>query len=360
MILQCSQCLSGKKSFVTHLLFNRLSYVPFKNRQVINIKELTYVFTLLSNSYPMKKTILFLLIAFVAATALAQNTVIPVWPVQIPGEIKTSAYYEVVFYINNSPRYARVTNPTLTVFPAPADKNTGAAVVICPGGGYARLASDHEGIRVANWFNSIGVSAFVLKYRLPHDSIMQDKSVGPMQDVQEAIRIVRRSTARYGINPAKIGVIGFSAGGHLASTAATHFQEKAYTVIDTVSARPDFAVLVYPVISMSDITHKGSRENLIGKNPTAAQVARFSNELQVTPQTPPVFLVHASDDKTVPVQNSINFYLACIQNKVPAEMHIYEKGGHGFGLATDVNSSQSNWPDALAAWLKMKGIISNK
>ncbi len=292
-----------------------------------------------------------------ASNPLAQNTEIKVWPVKVPGEIKTATYKEQVVYTKNSPRYSKVTNPTLTVFQAPADKNTGAAVVICPGGGYRHLAFDHEGIQVAKYFNSLGVSAFVLKYRLPSDSIMQDKSVGPMQDIQEAIRIVRRSAAQYGINTNKVGVIGFSAGGHLASTAATHFQEKVYEVSDTTSARPDFAVLVYPVISMGKFVHKGSRDNLIGKKPTKEQDTRFSNELQVTTQTPPVFIVHASDDKTVPVQNSINFYLSCIQNKVPAEMHIYEKGGHGFGLATGVPSTQSEWTKALAAWLKIQRMI---
>ncbi|MFT3751807.1 MAG: alpha/beta hydrolase [Paludibacter sp.] len=306
----------------------------------------------------MKKTLLFLLVLF-CNSLFSQNQVLKVWPGLIPGEIKSETYKEKKTGSNDAIHYSKVTVPTLTVFPAKSGNNCGAAMVICPGGGYRQLAFDHEGIKVAQYFNNLGISAFVLKYRLPSDSIMQDKSVAPMQDVQEAIRLVRRSASQYGIDPNKVGVIGFSAGGHLASTAATHFQEKVYNLTDTTSARPDFAVLVYPVITMGTLCHKGSRENLLGKNPTPEQIARFSNELQVTPQTPPVFIVHASDDKTVPVQNSINFYLACLQNKVPAEMHLYQKGGHGFGLAAGISATQAEWPQALAAWLKSLKITNN-
>jgi Esterase/lipase len=297
---------------------------------------------------------------FICATLFAQNLIIQVWPDKIPGELKSASYSEFIVPGNKALLYTKVTQPTLTVFPASKDNNTGAAVIICPGGGYKILSFEHEGIQVAKYFNSIGLTAFVLKYRLPHDSIMLDKSVGPLQDVQEAIRIVRRNAIKYGIQPSKIGIVGFSAGGHLASTAATHFQEKVYDVSDSTSARPDFAVLVYPVITMGELTHKGSRDNLLGKNPAKDQIARFSNELQVNSQTPPVFLVHASDDRTVPVKNSLMFYESCIANKVSAEMHIYEKGGHGFGLATGVQSSQSQWPVKLAAWLKNQGIIERK
>lgn len=293
-------------------------------------------------------------------TILAQNTVIKIWQNKIPGEIKSSSYSEFIVPGNKALLYTKVTNPTLTFFEAPKKTNTGAAVIICPGGGYRILSFDQEGIQVAKYFNSIGISAFVLKYRLPHDSIMEDKSVGPLQDAQEAIRIVRRNAVKYGIQPSKIGIVGFSAGGHLASTAATHFQEKVYDVSDSTSARPDFAVLVYPVITMGELTHKGSHDNLLGKNPSKEQIARFSNELQVNAQTPPIFLVHASNDRTVSVLNCIHFYEACIRNNVSAEMHIYEKGGHGFGLATGVQSSQSQWPLAMAAWLKNQGVIVGK
>jgi acetyl esterase/lipase len=184
---------------------------------------------------------------------------------------------------------------TLTVFLTQKENNTGAAVIICPGGGYKILS-----------------------------------------------------------------FVGFSAGGHLASTAATHFQEKVYEVSDSTSAHPDFAVLVYPVITMGELTHKGSRDNLLGKNPTKEQIARFSNELQVNVKTPPVFLVHSSDNKTVPVKNSLMFYESCILNDVSAEMHIYEKGGHGFGMASGIEKSHSQWPVALIAWLKNQRIISSK
>jgi acetyl esterase/lipase len=203
----------------------------------------------------------------------------------------------------------------------------------------------------------MGVSAFVLKYRLPSDAIMKDKSVGPLQDVQEAIRIVRRNAKDWNINPRKIGIMGFSAGGHLASTASTHFTDKVYEVKDTTSARPDFSILIYPVISMDTaITHRGSRDNLIGKNPSKEQVVRFSNELQVNSNTPPAFLVHATDDNTVPVQNSMNYLLALKKNKVPGELHIYEKGGHGFGLGANKGTA-AEWPNACKSWLKVKGLL---
>lgn len=185
---------------------------------------------------------------------------------------------------------------------------------------------------------------------------MQDKSIGPLQDAQEAIRIARRNAKEWGLNPNKIGIMGFSAGGHLASTASTHFNDKVYEPKDTTSARPDFSILIYPVITMADNTHKGSRENLLGKTPSQDLVNSFSNELQVTKETPPAFLIHATDDNTVPAQNSINYFLALKKNGVPAELHIYEKGGHGFGLGRS-NGTESTWPEACKNWLKARGLL---
>ncbi|HEY4786004.1 MAG TPA: alpha/beta hydrolase [Bacteroidales bacterium] len=287
-----------------------------------------------------------------------QEKIVKVWPGKIPGAIDNPSYKEETIYVDQkSPRISKVTDPTLTCYFAPKDKANGAAVIICPGGGYTRLAIDHEGYQVAAWFNELGVTAFVLKYRLPSDAIMQDKSIGPLQDAQEAIRILRRNAKEWGINPEKVGIIGFSAGGHVASTASTHFDDKVYDVTDNTSARPDFSILVYPVISMdSVITHRGSRDNLLGKKPSEELVKRFSNELQVTKNTPPTFLVHATDDHTVPVLNSINYLLALRKNGVPGELHIYEKGGHGFGLGRS-KGTESTWPEACKNWLKARGIL---
>ncbi len=250
---------------------------------------------------------------------------------------------------DNVTRISGVSIPSLTVF-IPEHTN-GRAVIICPGGGYARLAFDKEGTRVATELNKWGIVAFVLKYRLPNDTFNIDKSTAPLQDAQQAIRLVRKNAATWGIDKNKIGIMGFSAGGHLASTAATHFSFKADpTNTDTISVRPDFAILLYPVISFdSSIYHKGAKINLIGNNASADKIRFYSNELQVTPQTPPVFIVHAGDDGTVPVENSVRFYQAFIKNKVAVEMHLYPKGGHGFGMYN--KTTNDNWMDRLQNWL---------
>lgn len=201
----------------------------------------------------------------------------------------------------------------------------------------------------------MGITALVLKYRLPDNSIMIDKSIGPLQDAQEAMRIVRRKAKEWHINPDKIGIMSFSAGGHLASILSTHFSEKVYEPKDTTSARPDFSLLIYPVISMdSSLTHKGSRDMLLGQIPSREQVKRFSNELQVTLQTPPAFLVHSLDDNVVPVQNIINYALALKKFNIPCELHIYETGGHGYGLGRSTDT-ESSWPEACRKWLKVRG-----
>jgi pectinesterase len=250
---------------------------------------------------------------------------------------------------DNVTRISKISNPTITVFRP--QKPNGKAVVICPGGGYALLAFDKEGTRVAEEFVKWGVTAFVLKNRLPDDSINIDKSLAPLQDAQQAIRLVRNNAKEFGVDRNKIGIMGFSAGGHLASTAATHFNFKAdANNNDTTSARPDFAILIYPVISFdSTIFHRGSRNNLIGANPSIEKTDFFSNELQVTITTPPTFLVHASDDGAVPVENSVRFYKACVKNKVPVEMHLYPKGGHGFGMYN--RTTEDNWMERLKNWL---------
>ncbi|MCB1018876.1 MAG: alpha/beta hydrolase [Acidobacteria bacterium] len=246
--------------------------------------------------------------------------------------------------------------PTLGIYLP--ERPIGTAVVICPGGGYRNLAMDHEGDQIARWYNSLGIAAFVLKYRLGpkyHHPV-------ELSDVQRAIRIVREGAWRYGVRPDRIGVMGFSAGGHLASTAATHFDAgdaNAKDPIDRVSSRPDFAVLCYPVISLtSEYTHKGSRTNLLGENPDAALAESLSNEKQITPETPPTFLWHTNEDTAVPAENSVMFYLGLRKAGVPAELHIFEHGRHGMGLAwTDRVLGQ--WPDLLANWLYSRGLLTD-
>lgn len=284
--------------------------------------------------------------AYAAFTKKAQPE-IPLYKI-VPNN-KPVAEKENFTVRDNVTRIAKVSNPTLTVF-KPAKPN-GKSVIICPGGGYLILAFDKEGTRVAEEFNKWGVTAFVLKYRLPDDSINVERSLAPLQDAQQAIRLVRNNAKEFGVDKNKIGIMGFSAGGHLASTAATHFNFKAdASNSDTTSARPDFAILIYPVISFdSTFGHKGSRNNLIGANATKEKTDFYSNELQVTATTPPVFLIHAGDDATVPVENSIRFYQACIKNKVPAELHLYPKGGHGFGMYN--KTTDDNWMERLKNWL---------
>jgi acetyl esterase/lipase len=252
--------------------------------------------------------------------------------------------------------------PTLTVYlPAP-EKATGAAVVICPGGGYGALAVDHEGHQVAQWLNSFGVAGFILKYRHRNSGAGYGHPA-PIQDAQRAVRTVRNRAAEWGVDPERIGILGFSAGGHLASTAATHFHESFNEVIDEIdqaSPRPDFAVLIYPVISFSEpFTHAGSRRNLLGAEPDPSLVEKMSNDKQVTTETPPAFLIHTWEDSGVPPENSIAFYLALRKAKVPAEMHLFLKGAHGFGLGKDRGAVQA-WPKLCEEWMAQSGLLRKR
>jgi len=250
-----------------------------------------------------------------------------------------------------------IDKPSITPYLVKQGPATGTAVVVCPGGGYSHLAMDHEGDQVARWLNSLGVSAFVLKYRLG------PKYHHPIElgDAQRAIRTVRAKAAEYRVMPDRIGIMGFSAGGHLASTAGTHFDAgdaAAADPIDRMSSRPDFLILGYPVISFTTpYTHKGSLQSLLGNNPDPKLVESLSNELQVTAQTPPTFLFHTTTDGTVPVENSVLFYLALRKAGVPAEMHIYERGPHGVGLAP-LDETLSSWPARLANWLRVHGWLN--
>ncbi len=226
-----------------------------------------------------------------------------------------------------------ITEATLTVYPAP--KPNGQAIVACPGGGYAGIAVSHEGHDMAAWFNAQGITYAVLHYRMPNGNVRI-----PLSDAQQAIRVMRGRAKEWDIK--SLGIMGASAGGHLACTAATHF---------TPETRPDFQVLFYPVVTMGEKTHQGSRKNLLGESPSAEQINLFSNEKQVTPQTPPAFIMHSTDDKTVPVINSVNYYLALVQNGVSATMHLYPIGGHGWGYR-DNFLYKTRWTGELEKWLR--------
>lgn len=295
------------------------------------------------------KNFIILMTSFMFTKAVGQNnTEMPLYKNGVPNSIAAKNKENSTFK-DNITRIAKVSVPSITVF-KPAHPN-GKAVIICPGGAYAILAFDKEGTRVAEELNKWGITAFVLKYRLPDDTTMVDRSVAPLQDAQQAIRSIRGNANHWGVNANQIGIMGFSAGGHLAATAATHFNFIADpSNSDTTSARPDFAILVYPVISFdSSITHKGSRNNLIGAVASAKTTDFFSIDLQVTKNTPPSFLVHAGDDTGVKVDNSVRFYMACLKNKVSAEMHLYPKGGHGFGMNNA--TTDDNWLERLKNWM---------
>ncbi len=286
------------------------------------------------------------------AMTFCQSDVVPLWPEGIPNhqsaeELETAQRGDILWI-------EKVQEPTLEIF-LPTKKNaTGRAVVICPGGGYSGLAYDWEGTDVAKWWNSKGVAAFVLKYRLPKNKSVVIGHKAPLQDAQRAMRIVRQNAEEWNLSEEKIGVMGFSAGGHLASTLGTHYDvvdAELSSVLDSVSARPDFMVLVYPVITFrSPHTHSGSKNNLVGKDAEQAMIDHYSNELHVDDDTPPTFIVHSSDDEAVPVENSLLMYESLLKVGVQTEMHLYPIGGHGFGMAIGKGRLQS-WTNRLSDWM---------
>jgi acetyl esterase/lipase len=247
--------------------------------------------------------------------------------------------------------------PNLTVYSPSEDKATGTAIIVCPGGGYERLSIDKEGKAVAQWLNTLGVTAFVLDYRHAGKGYHYP---APLEDAQRAVRLVRTNAAKWKVNPSRIGIMGFSAGGHLASTVGTHFDAgnpNAEDAVDRASCRPDFMVLCYAVISLNTTyTHQGSKKNLLGDHPDPELVQNLSNDTQVTADTPPTFLFCTNADTTVPAENSVLFYLALRRAKVPAELHIYQQGAHGLGLAPN-DPVLSTWKDRLADWLKVRGLL---
>jgi acetyl esterase/lipase len=288
-----------------------------------------------------------------SANSLMAQEVLPLYPGSIPGAKPTPADYQenTVIREGKGASITKVSVPTLTVYQPAKDKSNGTSVIICPGGGYAALAIGHEGYDVAERFASIGVTAFVLKYRLPNDAIMEDRALAPLQDVQQAMYLVRRDAAKWGVNPSKIGVMGFSAGGHLASSLTVHYNDVKIEYSENkelLSLRPDFSILLYPVISFMESAHAGSVRNLAGDSEALKDY--FSNDRHVNEETPPTFMVHANDDRSVPVQNSILFNQALVKAKVKSELHIYQAGGHGFGLKN--KTTKEDWFKTLENWMR--------
>ncbi|HWQ54885.1 MAG TPA: alpha/beta hydrolase [Bryobacteraceae bacterium] len=292
----------------------------------------------------MKTLILLLAVCAGAAAQRPPAQKLPLellWPGGAPGAVGTE----------------EADKPSLTIYLPPEGRAIGAGVVVCPGGGYAHLAVDHEGDQIARWLNSFGVAAFVLRYRIAP----RYHHPAPIQDAQRAIRTVRARAREWQVMPDRIGIWGFSAGGHLASTAGTHFDGGNAVDADTIerqSSRPDFMILSYPVIVFgSEYTHRGSMRNLLGDNPDPKLVESYSNDKQVTPRTPPTFLFHTNEDKGVPAENSVLFYLALRKAGVPAEMHIFERGPHGVGLAP-FDQTLSAWSGRLADWFRTRGLLT--
>jgi acetyl esterase/lipase len=305
--------------------------------KIIRLAALALALVLISGVLPLAPSA-----ARAADAPAAGPQTYPLWPEGVPGAKGNDADKDV---------------PTMTVYLAPADKATGASVVICPGGGYGHLAMDHEGKQVAEWLNGLGVAGVVLKYRLGpryHHPAM-------LQDAARAIRTVRARAAEWHLDPHRVAILGFSAGGHLASTAGTHFdagQPSASDPVERQSSRPDRMLLIYPVIGLATpYAHKGSLRNLLGDNPPSDLVTSLSNETQVRKDTPPTFLVHTNADTAVPPENSLLFALALRKEKVPVELHVFEKGRHGLGLGPK-EPAFGAWPALCATWLKGQGFLS--
>lgn len=291
----------------------------------------------------MKTKILFIVLISISALSIQAQEIIPLYPYKVPNSKATNTKE-----IYASGMYRNVTVPGLEIFLPEKEKASGAAVIICPGGSYTVIVYQGEGVSTAKELAKNGVAAFVLKYRLPDDSTMLNKNIGPLQDAQQAIKTVRENAAKWGIDSNKIGIMGFSAGGHLAATEATHFTEALIENNNKTSLRPDFQILVYPVITMQDyLTHKESKRKLLGNDPSKETTDLFSNELQINATSPPAYITHAADDKVVDVDNSIQYFEKLRLENVPVEMHIYPKGGHGFVFG------HPGWMEPLFQWMKI-------
>ena len=298
----------------------------------------------------MKKLFLTIILSVSTGLACATPTIIQLWPEGVPDARSDIGPEKIGDGYN-----ANVSQPTLTMTAPAVDHPNGTAIIICPGGGYTRMATAREGDQYANWLGTLGITAFVLKYRM-----QEFGHPAPLQDVLRAIRMLRTRAAEFGINPSRIGVMGSSAGGHLAASAGTLFDHPAGrtgAAIDTTSARPDFLMLMYPVITMQDpAAHAGSRKALLGTAPSTEMIQLMSLEKQVTAATPPTLLIHTQEDQAVPVENSILFYQALTKSHVPAEMYLFEHGGHGMGMREGLGTS-SGWPRRAEEWLRDRGLL---
>jgi acetyl esterase/lipase len=296
----------------------------------------------------MKRFFFILLMAWFVADASSQEF-IPLWPDGKKPNFNGKKITDSLF----NERIWRVSNPGMYCFVVPKAENKGTAVLICPGGGYERLSYLYNGFNLAKWYNSIGVNAFVLIYRLPHQADLQQRQLAPLQDAQRAMRIIRANAVKWNIKMDKVGIMGTSAGGHVASTLGTHFDDVSAIKdsLDVISYRADFMVLLSPVISMGKYAHPGSKRYFIGPDSTKEMIDKYSNELQVSSSTPPAFIVHALNDSTVNVHNSLLFYAALLEKKVNASIHIFPQGGHAIRI-DDSPGSTDLWLNLLEAWLK--------
>jgi len=302
----------------------------------------------------MRYLISILCLFWLLATPAAAQQQLPLYPDVVPNAIAAANLERNEANAEVDSLAFQVSEPTLTVFFPPEGRANGTLVIICPGGGYHTLLTKREGSDVARAFNEVGVTAVVLKYRLPDDRIMPEKHLGPVQDVQQAIRIAREHAPAWGIDPQRIGVMGFSAGGHLASTAGTHHAHVYIPNPSKTSLRPDFMLLINPVISFDEsFGHVGSRDNLLSGQPSADLVHRFSNEHHVDANTPPTFLVHTSTDVVVPVENSLVFYQALRQHEIPAGLHVYATGEHGFLTSPPFDE----WFGRCLFWMHEMGLM---
>ncbi len=292
-----------------------------------------------------------LVVLLFGCCTLIKSQTIKIYPDKMPG----SKDVGVSDHVESEGLVRQVVTPTLELFLPEKEKSTGVGVVICPGGGYSVIVYGGEGVQTAKEFVKRGIAAFVLKYRLPSDDIMQNKTTGPLQDAQQAIELVRKNAKEWNVDPNRIGIMGFSAGGHLASTAATHYSNVLIENSDSISVRPDFQILVYPVISMQDkLTHVGSRNQLLGNNPSQDLKDLYSNELQVDENTPPAYITHAADDELVDVDNSIQYFEKLRHYGVSVEMHIYPEGNHGFIF------KHPGWMEPLFKWMETSGLTKKQ
>lgn len=312
----------------------------------------------------MKKKILILNLALSIITYGKLNTgdTFKLWENIAPGSEKVEITEEVLERSKvpevRDRAAINIKIPTITAYVP--EKPNGVGILVIPGGGYERVVLDKEADELSSWLNGEGITYFVLKYRLPKNN-HKNKEIVPLQDAQRAMRIIRNHSKKWGIDNKKIGVMGFSAGGHVASTLANKYEEEVYKkldAIDEISARPDFQILGYPVITMTDpYAHKGSRKYLLGENPDLNLIEKFSMEKNVHKNTPIAFIMHATDDKSVPVENSLKYYTSLKDYKIPVELHLYQDGGHGYSIRGTIGKSVANWTSVVTNWLKANKII---